>query len=202
MVQGSGPEFWLVAGSNGAGKTTFVSGDGFEAVIGRPLTVLDPDRIAREIASSGLVSASQVDLKAVQQIEQNVAQLIERGESFLVETVLSTNKYIKHVHRAKQLGYRVGMIYVGLPTPEMAIARVADRVMKGGHSVPEDKIRARWHSSHRMLGDFLPLVDQLEIFANLTAGSPVLVARKRNGVLELMCPGILPAVDGVIRSRI
>lgn len=69
---------------------------------------------------------------------------VRRGESFAFETTLSGLIYAGLIRKWQGLGYRVRLIYLSLPNPEMAVARVADRVAQGGHSVPEVVIRRRF----------------------------------------------------------
>ncbi len=197
MPFGRGPEFWLVAGSNGAGKTTLTTAADIRDILG-DLTTINPDAIAKELIASGTVPLDQVDREAVEGAERKVAECIERRENFLVETVLSTDKYLKHVRHAKEVGYSIGMLYMAVPNADVAVERVAARVARGGHSVPEAKIRDRWVRSHRFLGQFLPLLDRLQVFANLEPGSTVLVGQKLNDTVELLRPGVLPEIDKVL----
>lgn len=117
-----------------------------------------------------------------------------------METVLSTDKYFRHIRRARQLGYIVSMIYVAVQTPEIAVERVALRVQAGGHDVPEEKIRARWERSHRRLAEIIPELDALFIFDN-TAVPPVLVAQRVNGV-GWVVRGRLPTMDELVFPHI
>jgi predicted ABC-type ATPase len=181
----SPPELWLVAGINGAGKSTFASrarGD-----------CLNPDKLARSIARWARVPIL-ANWMAVEYIEWRVARAISRGESIAVETVLSSNKYMKHVRRARERGFRVAMVYVTLSSVELSLGRVATRVSAGGHDVPEAKIRDRWTRSLDNLAAFAPLVDQLEVFDNSDT-QPVLVAYKNSpGRVVVLRPAQVPEV--------
>ncbi|MGO8920763.1 MAG: amino acid permease, partial [Stellaceae bacterium] len=113
MPFGRGPEFWLVAGSNGAGKTTLTTAADIRDILG-DLTTINPDAIAKELIASGTVPLDQVDREAVEGAERKVAECIERRENFLVETVLSTDKYLKHVRHAKEVGASTNNMMVGI----------------------------------------------------------------------------------------
>ena len=196
-------EFWIVAGINGAGKSTLVSKKDIRHVLG-DIETLNPDllvpRIQAELPHLDLTAAN---LEAARITEELVDQFIEDRRSFLVETVLSTRKYQDRIERARQQGFLIGMIYVGLPTMELAVARVADRRAAGGHDVPEEKIRSRWRRSLDNLAAFEPLVDRLLVFSNASPdGSVVLVAEKKDGRLCLFDSDALPEITRRLRPRL
>src|SRR5262249_51689831 len=97
---------------------------------------------------------------------EEIKNHVRRGESFAFETTLSGLMYARLIPRWQRLGYRVKLIYLTLPNPEMAIARVAERVAQGGHSVPEHVIRRRclagwrnFNSKYKLLVDAWSLYD-------------------------------------------
>ena len=146
------------------------------------------------------MTEEEANLAAVIELEAEVERCIEAGESVLIETVLSTRKYEKHIHRARELGRYVGMIYVALPSVAKAIERVRHRKSMGGHDVPEGKIRSRWQRSLDNLAYFTPLVDRLLVFSNASdQGDAVLIARKRSGVVEVVDRHALPEVTRRLR---
>lgn len=141
------------------------------------------------------MTEDQANFAAVTEMEAEVARCIEAGENVLIETVLSTVKYEKHILRARELGRYVGMIYIALRSVEQAVERVESRKRLGGHDVPEAKIRTRWKRSLDNLARFTPLVDRLLVFSNASDdGNAVLIARKRRGVVEMLDSEALPEV--------
>jgi len=88
------------------------------------------------------LTEDDANLRAAQRIEARVEDLIEQRASFLVETVLSSDKHLKHVLRAKALGCFLGMIYVALPTPDMAGAIADGFAPLPGRGVSESRPRA------------------------------------------------------------
>ena len=137
-------ELWMVAGPNGAGKSTIVSRADISGELGN-LKILNPDVLAEQLRRDQPdMTEDEANLAAVIAMEADVEHCIEAAESVLIETVLSTRKYEKHVLRARELDRYVGMIYVGLQSVEQAIERVQRRTSMGGHDVPEEKIRSRW----------------------------------------------------------
>jgi predicted ABC-type ATPase len=75
---------------------------------------------------------------------ERIKTLLDRGESFSIETTLATRSYVHLVREAQQLGYLVHLIYFWLESPKLAVDRVAERVSKGGHNIPHDVILRRY----------------------------------------------------------
>jgi predicted ABC-type ATPase len=142
------------------------------------------------------------NLIAVEQAEKKVWQAIAKGESIAVETVLSTDKFVPIVEVARFRGYNVRLIFVSLPTVELAIERVAVRVRQGGHDVPEAKIRSRWVRAHDNLIRFLGLVDDILVFSN-EALDPLLVAERfgATGRLTVYDIAALPEIVSRLNVR-
>jgi predicted ABC-type ATPase len=101
-----------------------------------------------------------------------------------VETVLSTDKYRRLVLEAKQRQFEFRLIFVMLASPDLNVQRVRLRVSKGGHSVPEAKIRERWTKSLGQLPWYLDQADQAAIFDN-SGARPQLIGRKQRGVIVI-----------------
>lgn len=155
--------FWLIAGPNGGGKSTLAQSDAFA-----PLAVpkpLNPDVIALELLQaagySGFIDAParmqrDCSIQAANWVYSQVEKELRDNRPIGVETVLSTDKYLSLFQSAAARG-GAHLIYIGNQSPEISIERVAIRVRKGGHDVPGDKIRARWHRSL----EFLPIFWQI-----------------------------------------
>ena len=119
-----------------------------------------------------LLAASRLVLRELE--TRNVAR-----ESFAFETTLVGRSYLRLVERLRQQGWRVKLIDLALPSPEMSALRVAERVAHGGHSIPLSDIRRRFPRSLRhLLHDFSPRVDRCTCFMN-HAFRPVLVFERK-----------------------
>jgi len=160
----------VIAGPNGAGKTTFAR-EFLPAEAGLPIFV-NADLIAAGLSP---FDPDRAALQAGRVMAQAIRSHVARGESFAFETTLAGRGYAQAIPRWQAAGYRVSLIYLALPSPEIAIARVAERVRQGGHSVPEDVIRRRfrvgWSNFERI---YRELVDTWVVFGN-TGPEPVLV---------------------------
>lgn len=118
-------------------------------------------------------SAHEANVQAVQRIEGWLEASIAAHQSVGVETVLSTDKYRRLVLAAKAKGYDIRLVYVVLRDPELNIRRVKTRVKKGGHGVPTEKIRERWHKSLEQLPWFLKQADWALLFDNSRELRPI-----------------------------
>ena len=164
---------YIIAGCNGAGKTTasftilpevldcreFVNAD----EIARGLSPFQPEKVAFE---AGRIMLHRVD------------ELLARGETFALETTLATKIYQQKIRAAQQQSYTVILLYFWLNNPELAQERVKTRVLEGGHSIAPDVIDRRyWQGINRLFDSYLPLVDEAAIYDN-SSGEPILLARK------------------------
>lgn len=163
------PKLYIIAGCNGAGKTTasmlilpemldckeFVNAD----EIAKGLSPFNPESVA--------IEAGRLML-------QRVEWLISRKLTFALETTLATRSYANLVKRAKAAGYEVILLFFWLPTPEMAVERVAARVAEGGHNIPTETVHRRyWLGLRNLFEIFVPIVDSWSLYDNHQLGSVI-----------------------------
>ena len=193
---------WIIAGPNGAGKSTFTNQ--FLADLGHvDLVKLNADERTLMLRSRSPRSPqNELNLKAAIEIDAEVAANIDAGRSFLVETVLSSDKYRDDVLAAKAKGFRIGLIYVSLYPPRLSPQRVSERAAKGGHDVDPAKAIDRYRRSHRQLRWFAEQADILFAFDNSPVdGEPTLVAQCVPGQpLRLLVPGCNPSLDRALST--
>src|SRR5688572_13439601 len=134
------PTIYLIAGCNGAGKTTFARE--FLPKEVRCLRFLNADEIARDLSP---FEPSASALKAGRLLLSEVRESLDRGETFALETTLSGKTYVRYFRSALERGYAIELHYLWLSNPAHAIARVRQRVLQGGHNVPARDIRRRFH---------------------------------------------------------
>lgn len=161
----STPVLHVLAGPNGSGKSTFV------ARVLQPVTHL-PFVNADEIAAERWPG---VELEHAYQASRAAADLrrrmLARGESFITETVFSHHSKVALVTQAVALGYLVNL-HVMLVPADLAVARVAERVRRGGHQVPEDKIRERYARLLKLIVEARALADRSTFYDNSRARTP------------------------------
>lgn len=158
----SRPTIYLIAGCNGAGKTTFAKE--FLPHEVKCVRFYNADEIARVLSpldpSAGAIKAGRLLLREVR-------DSIDRQETFAVESTLSGKTYVRIFKRALSLGYELELHYLWLSDVEQAIARVRRRVRMGGHGVPTTDIRRRFKRSlNHLIDDYLSLATHWAIWDN------------------------------------
>jgi predicted ABC-type ATPase len=136
----------IIAGPNGAGKTTFAR----EYL---PKEADCPDFINVDLIAAGLspFNPGRASLRAGRLVLEEIRRRVRAAESFAFETTLSGRHYAQLIPLWRNEGYHVKLIFLSLPTADLAIARVASRVAQGGHGVPEDIVRRRFDTGLRNL---------------------------------------------------
>ena len=158
----SRPALTVIAGANGAGKSTLTSGNPgtFAAV---PL--LDSDAFANTLRSSGTGIST---IAAGKEVLGLAKEHLKQKESFAVETTLSGKNYLQMIQYARGIdrGFEVVLIYIGTESVEINLARIAKRVLAGGHNVPEMDVRRRYLRSLQNLPAAAEIADRVLLFDN------------------------------------
>jgi predicted ABC-type ATPase len=167
-----GKKIVIVAGPNGAGKTTFAQ-QFLLREAGCP-DFINADLIARGLSPFG---ADRAALQAGKVMLAQIALKVRRGESFAFETTLSGRNYARHIPRWQRAGYHVKLVFLTLPSADLAVARVKARAAQGGHGLPEDVVRRRFDAGLRNFGAlYRPLVDSWVIYDNAGRDPRLLVS--------------------------
>ncbi|SQA94096.1 zeta toxin family protein [Capnocytophaga ochracea] len=164
---------YIIAGCNGAGKTTasftilpevldckeFINAD----EIAKGLSPFQPESVAMQ---AGRIMLARMD------------ELLQKGETFAFETTLATKSYKQKIEWAQANGYEVTLLFFWLDSPNMAKKRVAQRVAEGGHSIPSQTIERRYHNGiANLFAIYIDMVDFCYIFDN-SEGRKELIAQK------------------------
>lgn len=153
---------YIISGCNGAGKTT-----ASYTVLPKILECkefVNADEIAKGLSP---FNPESVAFEAGRLMLQRIDDLLEGNVTFAIETTLATKSYVNLVRRAQSMGYFVHLIFFWLESPELAINRVAERVSKGGHNIPQDVIRRRYVAGiANLFGWFMDEVDLWMIYDN------------------------------------
>lgn len=153
---------YIISGCNGAGKTTASYTVLPEVLDCREF--VNADEIARGLSP---FNPGSVAIEAGRLMLTRIEELLERDESFSIETTLATKSYINLVRRAQAQGYNVRLLFFWLNSPGLAVQRVAERVAKGGHNIPTDVIRRRYVAGiDNLFRLFMREVDYWEIYDN------------------------------------
>ena len=148
----------VFAGPNGSGKSSLRDSVPIPVDV-----VIDPDRLARELNPANPKSMEgRGARKAVAMIDAAIAS----GQSLSIETTLTGHTAMQRMRRAKEAGYEVGLVYVGLQHRELNVLRVAERVARGGHGIDPDVVRKRVGTSLDNLPAALAFADQAVVLDN------------------------------------
>ena len=166
-------QLYIIAGCNGAGKTTasftilpevlnckeFINAD----EIAKGLSPFQPESVAMQ---AGRIMLARMD------------ELLQKGETFAFETTLATKSYKQKIEWAQANDYEVTLLFFWLDSPNMAKKRVAQRVAEGGHSIPSETIERRYHNGiANLFAIYIDMVDICYIFDN-SEGRKELIAQK------------------------
>jgi predicted ABC-type ATPase len=191
------PIFWIIAGPNGSGKSSLYdeTSTSIEA-FGRSVWIINPDLLAGRIRDVEHLPYDAANLEAVRRIETWLEASIRAHQTVGVETVLSTEKYRRLVDLAQHHAFQFRLIYVLLDDPERNVERVRLRVAKGGHDVPEERIRARYRRSLEQLPWFFSKADQVWMFDN-SGSVPRQIGEKQGAVIVLDPRAPPPLLDAL-----
>ena len=162
----------IIAGPNGAGKTTFAR----EFL---PNEANCPTFVNADLIAEGLnpLQPEKEAVAAGRMMLDMIRRYVAEGRSFSFETTLSGRTYASMIPRWQEQGYRVRLYFLRLPSPEMAVERVRQRVATGGHSVPDDVISRRFNAGlNNFETIYRPLVDEWRLYDS-TGPTPVEIAR-------------------------
>ena len=174
-------QLYIIAGCNGAGKTTasftilpevlnckeFINAD----EIAKGLSPFQPESVAMQ---AGRIMLARMD------------ELLQKGETFAFETTLATKSYKQKIEWAQVNGYEVTLLFFWLRNVTMAKERVAQRVAEGGHSIPSETIERRYHNGiANLFAIYMDMVDICYIFDN-SEGERTPIAKKYKGGKEII----------------
>lgn len=163
------PKLYIIAGCNGAGKTT-------ASMVVLPEILQCREFVNADEIAKGLspFKPEEVAIEAGKLMLQRIETLLDRRETFAIETTLATKSYQTLVKRARQMGYIVFLLFFWLPSPEIAEQRVKLRVASGGHDIPKDVIHRRyWRGLENLFNIFIPIVDNWSLYDNSNSMQPI-----------------------------
>jgi predicted ABC-type ATPase len=182
---------YIIAGPNGAGKTTFAME--FLPLYANCRNFINPDFLARAFSpfdpDAGMLRAGRTVL-------ERIAESTQAKKDFAFETTLSGRTYAPLLRSVAQAGFRLHMFYLWIPSPELALLRIRDRVESGGHNVPERDVRRRFD---RTLGNlfklYRPLLDTLHFFDN-SSNTPRLIFKDESGQTTVIDAALYEQLSG------
>lgn len=190
------PKMYIIAGCNGAGKTTASF-----TVLPEMLDCkefVNADEIARGLSP---FNPSSVAIEAGRLMLDRILTLIEQRKDFAVETTLATRSYANLIRKAQKKGYFVSLLYFWLVSPELAIRRVEKRVREGGHNIPEDVIRRRYDSGLKNLFElYTPICNYWVIYDNTCMDCDIksIASGSKEAPIEITNSSLLNQLKGIV----
>ncbi len=156
------PNVYIIAGPNGAGKTTFARE--FLPFYAKCKNFVNADLIAQGLAPFSPESAA---IKAGRIVLEQIHYLAEQRSDFAFESTLSGTAYVSFLKKLKSKGYVIHIFYLWVPKVELSLARIKERVVKGGHNVPAKDVKRRFAKSFdNFVHLYKPLADYWLIINN------------------------------------
>ena len=136
---------------------------------------VNADEIAKKLAET---VTDAVNVQAGRLMLQRLNKLEAQRASFAVETTLASRSLAPRIQRLQAQGYVFSLLYVWVPNADLSVQRVAERVRRGGHHIPEDVIRRRYKAGlQNFFTIYQPIADRWRMFDNSEFGNPVVIAR-------------------------
>jgi predicted ABC-type ATPase len=158
----------VLAGVNGSGKSSIMG----ELLLRNNAFYFNPDTFARQLMKlDKRIDLAEANSRAWHYGKDKLIESIANKSDFAFETTLGAGTIPNLLRGASVAGLRVTMWYCGLKSPELNIRRVAARVSRGGHDIPEEKIRERWQGSRENLVNLIPFLEELKVYDNSTEAS-------------------------------
>ena len=184
------PRLFIIAGPNGAGKSTYVR------------DFLPQEMRCREFVNADLIAAGlspfapdTVAFEAGRIMLRRLRDLAARQEDFSFETTLSGYGYVPFLTDLRAVGYRIRLDFLWIPDLDITRNRVRQRVIKGGHDIPDDVQQRRFHRGIRLLAQYYrPLLHEWRLYDN-TGREPHLVAHEKDGALEVLDAARLALIE-------
>lgn len=205
------PELWIIAGPNGAGKTTCAKTAPISDLLPKVAFFNPDERTLLKLRSAGYQGfldapvdvQTRLFFESAEEVFAELNQALALNKKVGVETVLSTDKYRSLVEAVQQVGGVFSLLYVALSSPSIAKERVAARVKRGGHGIPDDKIEQRWLRSLQNLPWFAERATEFRVIDNSDSNPehcPILIASGKQGIVEYLDENAFPEIKSALAS--
>lgn len=185
------PNLYIIAGPNGAGKTTFAKE--FLPQFAKCDRFVNADSLA-----SGLsLSPQQAALRAGRLLLDEINRLAKENQEFAFETTLSGKAYLSFLKELKSQNYSINLFFLWIPDIKLSLARIADRVKRGGHDIPEKVVRRRFHKGIKHLFHLCrPVLDSWMLFDN-SGTIPYQIAQEKDGKLNIFDQNLFDKISKI-----
>ena len=182
---------YIIAGPNGAGKTTFARE--FLPNYAHCPNFVNADLIAARLSPN---APERVAIAAGRQMLEEIEAFAKQLADFGFETTLAGRGHLNLIRDLKRRGYEVHLFYLWLPSAELAISRVRERVSRGGHDIPETVVRRRFARSFRNFwNNYRPVADEWTLFDS--ERRPTVVASEAKGLIQIVEQAMYNVIVGI-----
>lgn len=188
------PSLYVIGGANGSGKTTVAL-----TVLPRFLQVFEYVNADAIAAGLSPLNPESMAMQSGWLMRERLQVLAETGVDFAFETTLAARTFAQFMSVCKTRGYRINLIYLWLPSADLAVERVARRVSSGGHHIPEEVVRRRYERGLKNLVElYLPIADGWMIFDNSGESLRLVAKRLIDESLTIYIPIIWERIYGEV----
>ena len=173
------PDLYVIVGPNGSGKSTIIENSG---IADRCPIIINPDNFVKKFPD--IEDMEQRYIAAMEYCREQREILLEQGVTFGFETVGTHEEKLDFIRRAKTKGYTIHVVFVDSGSAEKSIERVKQRVERGGHDVPADKIRKRYSRIIDLLPTYYEIADEALYIATWTK-VPTIFANKYDDTIDI-----------------
>jgi predicted ABC-type ATPase len=185
---------YIIAGPNGSGKTTFAKK--FLPDYAKCQNFVNADLIAQGLSPFSPRAAA---IKAGRLVLEQVHKLADKNVDFAFETTLSGKSYVAFLKELKERSYSINIFFLWIPNTELALSRIKDRVLAGGHDVPVADVKRRFYRGvYNFLTYYMKLADTWLLFNNADA-IPRLIAKEKDGKTEVIDKDLFREIMKVVR---
>lgn len=174
------PQIYMIAGPNGAGKTT-------TSMLLLPEVLHCLEYVNADSIAAGLSPFKQEQLafRAGRLMLERIHELAKLHTDFAFETTASSKSFLPFLQNCKKEGYTINILYLWLKTPQLSLQRIAERVAKGGHNIPENVAKRRYKKSiHNFINLYRPIADSWFVYDN-SKEYPKQIAEKENDIEKI-----------------
>lgn len=173
------PDLYVIVGPNGSGKSTIIENSG---IADRCPIIINPDNFVKKFPD--IEDLEQRYIAAMEYCREQREILLEQRVTFGFETVGTHEEKLEFIRRAKRNGYTIHVVFVDSGSAEKSIERVKQRVARGGHDVPADKIRKRYSRIIELLPTYFEIADEALYIVTWT-DVPTILANKYEDRIEI-----------------
>lgn len=175
------PQVFVIAGANGAGKSTSAP-----AILPPGMPYLNADDIAKELSET----SGNRDILAARLLFHQWEEWAAQRADFAIETTLASRSLSPRIANLQAAGFQFHLIFFWLASVDLAVARVAERIKRGGHAIPLETIQRRYSAGLRnFFALYQPMADSWSIFDNTPPGKSILVAiGKHQDIIQVYEP--------------